>query len=195
MGMIARFRGEGRGGMMIARNWCVCAWPLLTLFGCTTLTKEYEAPPPERTSIVAVGHIDPSCTEWERDALRFQRSLNAELRASGAFSEVRSSVRRSLPADALIISGTVLGADGGSDLQQALLGIGGPAAQVEVRVSDGQDRVLLVFDQSSLIARKHLNVRSWSPLEVNDLMDDLAADAARSIVRWSEGKPISDTLF
>lgn len=180
---------------MLSKTLCVLALSLLTLCGCTTLTKEYASPPPEQASIVAVGYFDPSRTEWERDALRFQRSLNAELRASGAFAEVRSSVPQSLPANALVINGTVLDADSGNDLAQAVLGLGGPSAQVEVRVSDGQDRVLLVFNQGSLIARKHLDVRSWSPLEVSNLMDDLAADAAHAITRWREGKPINDTLF
>lgn len=175
--------------------WSLALVSLLAVAGCTSMTKEFVAPPPEKTRVVAVGRIDPTCTEWERDALRFQRTLSAELRASGAFPEVRSSVARAMPADALIISGTVVDSYAGSDFQQALLGIGGPAAEVEIRVSDGNDRVLLVFNKSSVIARKDFDVTSWSPLEVYNLMDDLAADAAQSIVSWSKGEKIYDTIF
>lgn len=168
---------------------------LLVLGGCTTMTKEFVAAPPEKPTFIAVGRIEPTCTEWERDALRFERELNAELRASGAFPEVRSSVARMLPEDALVINGTVIDADEGSDFQQTVLGIGGPAATVEVRVTDGRDRVLLVFRKSSLIARKNLDMTSWSPLEVRSLMDDLAKDSAREIVRWSKGGKVHDTIF
>lgn len=168
---------------------------LLAVAGCTTMTKQFIAPPPEKTRLVAVGQINPMCTEWERDARRFERTLSAELRASGAFPEVRSSVARTLPPDTLVISGEVIDAYGGSDFQQAIFGLGGPSATVEVRVSDGNDRVLLVFDSSSLIARKNFDVNSWSPLDVHNLMDDLAADAADSIIRWSKGEKVRDTIF
>lgn len=168
---------------------------LLALAGCTTMTQEFVAPPPETTVLIAVGQIDPTRPEWERNALRFQRALIAELRASGAFPEVRSSVARSLPPQTLIVSGSILDADGGSDLQQALFGFGGPSARIEVLVSDSSDRVLLVFSRSTLIARKHMDVGAWKPLELNNLMDDLAADAAESIVRWSKGKKLHDTLL
>lgn len=168
---------------------------LLALAGCTTTTKEFVAAPPERTSLVAVGRVDPTCTEWERDALRFERALSTELRASGAFPEVRSSVARALPDDALVINGTMIDADAGSDLQQMLLGIGGPAATLEIRVTDGRDRVLLVLNKSSLLARKNVDMTSWSPVEVRNLMDDLARDTAREIVQWSKGEKIYDTIF
>jgi hypothetical protein len=180
---------------MRRKSWIAALASFFAVAGCTTMTKQFVTPPPEKASLVVVGEIDPTCTEWERDARRFQRTLFAELRASGAFPEVRSSVARTLPSDALVINGAVIDAYGGSDFQQAFFGFGGPSASVEIRVSDGSDRVLLVFDSSSLIARKNFDINSWSPLEVHNLMDDLAADAADSIIRWSKGEKVRDTIF
>jgi hypothetical protein len=147
--------------------------------------------------VIAVGHIDAGGTEWERAALRFERSLVGALRASKAFPTVRSSVPKSVPADWLVVEGRMLDADGGSDFYQLLVGewIAGPAAKVEIRVRGADDRVLLSFTDGVLISEQSVDPLASDPTELKHLIDELAADAARVIVRWSEGRPISDTLF
>jgi hypothetical protein len=169
----------------------------MLLPACTTLTKELAEPAPAGPHVIAVGSIEAGGAEWERVALRFQRSLVAHLQVSGVFAEVRSSVARALPSNALVVNGTVLDADPGSDLIQLAIGLGfgSPSAEVELRITDAEDRLLLVFSESVLVPSRRLDVLSSEPIEVHDLMDDIANDAAEEIVRWSQGKPVRETLF
>ena len=175
------------------------AWSLV-LAGvavCTSYSQQVAEPAPATApQVVAVGHIDAGGTEWERAALRFERSLVGALRNSKAFPSVRSSVPKTVPADWLVIEGRMLDADGGDDFYQLLFGewLAGPAAKVEIRVRGG-DQVLLAFTDSVLISEQSVDPLATDPTELKHLIDELATDAAHAIVRWAEGRPFRDTLF
>ncbi len=168
---------------------------LALIAGCTSYSQQVAEPAPA-TKVVAVGRIDPGRTEWERAALRFERSLVGALRNSKAFPAVRTSVPKTVPADWLVVDGRMLDADGGNDFYQLLVGewIAGPAAKVEVRVR-GDDRVLLAFTDRILISEQSVDPRATDPTELKHLIDELAADAAHAIVSWAQGQPVRDTLF
>lgn len=174
------------------------AWLLiLALAGCTSYTQEVAEPPPSPPQVMAVGRIEPERGEWERAALRFERSLVGALRASKAFALVRSSVPDQVPGDWLVVDGRMLDADDGSDFYQLFLGewLAGPAAKVEVRVRGADGRVLLAFTDKVLISSRSVDPFASDPPEVKPLIDQLAADAAQAIVGWVAGTPVSDTRF
>ncbi|MFO1153358.1 MAG: DUF4410 domain-containing protein [Rhodospirillales bacterium] len=177
--------------------WGLLPLPLL-LAACTSYSQQVGEPAPATPpQVIAVGRIDAGGTEWERAALQFERSLVTALRDSNAFPTVRSSVPKTLPADGLIVEGKILDADGGSDFYQMLLGewLAGPAAKVEIRVRGADDRTLLGFTDGVLISEHSVDPRASDPTELKHLIDELAADAANAIIRWSKGQPVNDSLF
>ena len=166
--------------------------------GCTSYSQQVSEPAPATApKVIAVGRIDPGRTEWERAALRFERSLIEALRKSKAFPTVRTSVPKTVPADWLVIDGRIVDADGGDDFFQLLVGewIAGPAAKVELHVRGEDGRVLLGFTDSVLISEQSVDPLATDPTELKHLIDELAVDAAHAIVRWAEGRPVGDTLF
>lgn len=170
---------------------------LALVAGCTSYSQQVAEPAPAAApQVVAVGRIDAEGTEWERAALRFERSLVEALRDTKTFPTVRTSVPKTVPADWLVVDGRLVEADGGSDFYQLLFGewLAGPAAKVEIRVR-GNDQVLLAFTDSVLISEQSVDPLASEPTELKHLIDELAADAAQAIVRWSQNRPFRDTLF
>lgn len=165
----------------------------LSCGGCSSsLSLQQQEPAPATISTVVVGSIVADDADHQREVRRFRRALAHDLQETGAFETVITTPPALLPADAVLVTGHVhrIG-DGSETLRFAVgSGAGAPRLRVRVQVFDVNGVRLAAFAQSARSFDGTGYSAHWSPIYLDDLVDELAEQTADAIVRWREGRPI-----
>ncbi len=166
--------------------------------GCShSLSVQQQEPPPAKVTIVAVGAMIADDADHAREVRRFRRDLVARLRDTGAFEEILSPAPATLPAGAVLLTGHVHRIGDGSETLRFVVGSGAGAPRVRARLEiyDAAGVRLAAFSQSARSYEGTGYAAHWSPIYLDDLVDDLAGRTADAIVRWRRGRALDPAFW
>jgi hypothetical protein len=165
--------------------------------GCTSIVAEAVESPENKITTVAVGKIDAGESDQERIARRFRRSLVEGLQNTAAFRHVLSSVPSTLSDDAVLVTGQFLDIDDGWESLRFLIGygIGSPTLRARFEIRDPSDKVLASFVEDTRSLDGTGYAAHWNPIDMDELADGFAVDAAEAIARWSRGEELNLSIW
>jgi hypothetical protein len=141
---------------------------------------------------VVVGEIATEKPEWERLARRVRRSLVQQLDDSEGVAGATWRVPVAVPADALVVTGTLDEIDAGSEVARMFIGMGAgaPTLNGRFRVADAAGRTLVILEREVAYTAEGGTSTHFSPLDMDDLARDFAEGTADAIVAWmAEARP------
>lgn len=167
---------------------------LLLLCSCSTdVAVTLVKPPPAAPAPLIVGDVEAEDPEARRLARFMRTALLERLLRAEAFTVVYDRDGRGAGETALLLEGSVIRADAGSEALRFVVGsgFGRPHLEATFRLLDGDGVAHVAFSTASDDPGPTGLSGHWRPLSMEDLARELGRDAADAIVRWSEGKELA----
>lgn len=166
---------------------------LCGLAGCASDRMEIlrqETPPPHGDTLV-MDTIVPANPEWARAARHLRSRLADALTRDEGIALITRPTSTSTGKETLVLTGELVAIDEGSEAARFFIGMGFGAASLKgrFRILDAGGRPLLDFEQMRTSAAGSGFAAHFSPIVIDDEVDELAAAAAATVARWLAGEP------
>lgn len=166
---------------------------LLLVAGCTTttITPELVTKPSQTYATVAVGEISMQGDLWKNLIPHFEAGLVKGLRESKVFAKTVAPGESTLPPEALIVSGKIINVDEGSAAARFIIGFGAGRAKARgiFEIHDSNGVALARFEAREAYSGG-AGIGGASFVSMEQLLSKLGESTAKSVVRWSQGKPL-----
>lgn len=166
---------------------------LLVVAGCTTttITPELVTKPSQTYATVAVGEISMQGDLWQNLVPHFEAGLVKGLRESKVFAKTVAPGESTLPPEALIVSGKIINVDEGSAAARFIIGFGAGRAKARgiFELHDSNGVTLARFEAREAYSGG-AGIGGASFVSMEQLLSKLGESTAKSVVRWSQGKPL-----
>jgi hypothetical protein len=162
---------------------------------CTTVTvtPEAAAPPKQSYHTVIVAVSDPKAPEYAYLDTYFKEGLVRRLKELNAFETILVAPATSASPDTLLVSGTVIGADEGSEALRWIVGFGAGrehvTAELELKTNDGKSLGTLKIRKAY---SGGAGIGGVGFIDLKGLTTQVGEQAAQTLMDWSRGKDISD---
>lgn len=167
----------------------------LFLAGCTTTTirPELVYKPAGSYDAVVVGELNIQGKTWGHLLPHFRQGMVKALTEAKAFKNILADAKQPRPDNAIVITGTITKIDPGDVMARILIGFGAGAAEVEGKfeIHNMSGAPLVRFTAAESYAGG-AGIGGWDMVRMEELLQNFGAAAARSIVRWSQGKTLTD---
>ena len=157
----------------------------------TTITPEVVNAPSRDYDKVVIRDIGVADELWEPRLPYLRRALVAKLREDEKFTEVLDPAPELLPEDAIVISGQVTNIDKGDKALRFIIGFGAGRAKAAglFSIHDSQGTILARFESRKAYSGG-AGIGGFDMLDMDELMEELGEETARSIIRWAKGEPL-----
>lgn len=164
--------------------------------GCTFAGLKPElagAPPPSPPRVLVLGEVKVADPLWQSYIPHFRRGVEDWVRGKGAFESVLAERPAELPADSIVLVGTLTEVDKGSTALRWIVGMGAGQAKVkgDFEIQDPGGVALARFSaRESYLGGAGIGGAGF--LDMEDLVRRFAETVAETTRDWSRGKPITE---
>jgi hypothetical protein len=165
------------------------------LQGCTfsQVRLERAAAPTHPYVAITVGAITPAERLWAPLLPHFRHGLLRAMRQRHTFTTVLDAPQGAVMDTSVVLSGTILAVDNGSEVLRWLVGFGAGRAQVTGRfhLSTAGGEPLATFDARESYAGG-FGIKGIGLLDMEDLMRRFGETVAAQAVHWAHGLQLAD---
>ncbi len=157
----------------------------------TTVTPELVTKPTKVYDTVVVGDVEIEGELSHHLLPHFRTGLVRQLKEEQAFKIVLNPAPNPIPKSAILVTGRITEIDKGSAAARFLIGFGAGRAKARgtFAIHDASKRTLAKF-QTWESYSGGAGIGGWDMVQMEELLERLGKETAKSVVRWSQGKDL-----
>jgi hypothetical protein len=151
------------------------------------------APPPTPPKILVLGEVKMADPLWEQYRIQFRRSIEEWFKRNGGFESVLAERPEQVPADSIVLAGSITEVDKGSAALRWIVGMGAGQAKVKgnFEVQSLTGTVLARFS----VTESYLGgagIGGAGFLDMEDLFRRFAETVAETTRKWARGEKLEE---
>lgn len=149
------------------------------------------APPPTPPKTLILGEVKVADSLWEQHRLQFRRSIEEWFKRNGGFESVLAERPAQMPADSVVLLGSITEVDKGSEALRWIVGMGAGQAKVkgDFEIQSPAGATLAKFSaRESYLGGAGIGGAGY--LDVDDLFRRFAETVAETTRKWARGEKI-----